>query len=194
MAIILPELSSEVKKYLLELARNSLNECINTMATSGLEAQKNIPDIAQRNFGCFVTLTKNGWLRGCIGYIEGVEPLYTAVIENACNAGLYDSRFDPVNAEELIDICIEISVLTPPVPVVFNTEQELLQQLVPGEDGIVLEKGYRKSTFLPQVWEQLPDKTAFLAHLSVKAGLPSDGWKTSTIKRYAAIHFKEEKM
>lgn len=194
MVIIVPELSSEVKKYLLELARNSLNACVNNTTQPGSVVSEHLPSIALKRFGCFVTLTKNDQLRGCVGYIEGVEPLYTAVIENACNAGLYDSRFTPVCTEELKDICIEISVLTPPVPVVFNNEKELLQQLVPGEDGIVLEKGYRKSTFLPQVWEQIPDKTAFLGHLSLKAGLPSDGWKTATIKRYAAIHFKEENL
>jgi len=189
MTILLPKLSPDIQTYLLQLARTSLSASINN---TEVEPTGQIPEVVQGKYGCFVTLTKHDSLRGCIGFIEGVEPLYKAVIENVRNAGLYDPRFDPVSAEELRDICIEISVLTPPTLIIFENDQDLLQQLVPGEDGLVLQKGYRKSTFLPQVWEQLPDKTAFLGHLAVKAGLPPDGWKSATIKRYAVFHFNEE--
>jgi AmmeMemoRadiSam system protein A len=190
MTIHLPALSLDIQSYLLQLARKSMSASIKNIAMEPIEP---IPDIVKDKYGCFVTLTKFGGLRGCIGYIEGVEPLYRAVVENARNAALFDSRFKPIGVEELMEICIEISVLTTPALIVFKNELDLLNQLVPHEDGIVLEKGYRKSTFLPQVWEQLPEKRAFLENLAIKAGLPSDGWKSAIIKRYAVMHFSENK-
>ncbi len=182
------ELKAEHKSYLLRLARKSLNAAVlRKPVTDTVE----IPEILKDHRGCFVTLTSKGDLRGCIGYIEPIKPLYRAVIENAENAALKDPRFPPVTAKELEGIKVEVSVLTKPQPLKFSTPDELLKKLVPGVHGVILRKGSFQSTYLPQVWEQLPDKMKFLEHLSLKAGMPRDGWKTSEVKVYTAEHFSE---
>ena len=150
-----------------------------------------VPDALKENRGGFVTLTINNSLRGCIGYIEPIMPLYKAVIENARNAALSDPRFDPVTASELDKICVEVSVLTVPVPLAYNDPDDLLEKLRPNIDGVILSYHGTQSTFLPQVWEQLPDKIQFLQHLSMKAGLAADSWKKASYKVYQAEHFKE---
>ena len=142
--------------------------------------------------GCFVTLTMGGNLRGCIGYIEGIKPLYEAVIDNAKNAALGDPRFSNVSPGELSKIKVEVSVLTKPEPLEYDGVDDLLGKLEPGRDGIILRKGYSQSIYLPQVWDQLPDKVEFLEHLSRKAGLGKDDWKSAQYRRYFAIHFEEK--
>jgi AmmeMemoRadiSam system protein A len=124
-----------------------------------------------------VTLTENGELRGCIGHIVPQEALYQAVVDNARNAATRDPRFEPVRPEEVKRIKIEISVLTEPQPLGFSSPEELLNKLEPGEDGVVLRIGSRGATYLPQVWEQLPDKVQFLNHLAEKAGCAPDDWR-----------------
>jgi AmmeMemoRadiSam system protein A len=126
---------------------------------------------------CFVTLTENGELRGCIGHIVPLEALYRAVVDNARNAATRDTRFQPVRPEEVAKIKIEISVLTEPQPLSFKSPEDLLNKLEPGEDGVVLRIGSARATFLPQVWEQLPDKVEFLNHLAQKAGCAPDDWR-----------------
>ena len=183
-------LTADAKEYLLRLARQSLEACVNrTLAPK----PENVPESVKAKQGCFVTLTKGGNLRGCIGYLEGIKPLYEAVIENAQNAALSDPRFPGVSSEELPSIVIEISALTPPRIVEYKNPQDLLDKLAPGQDGIILQKGFHQSTYLPQVWEQLPDKVQFLENLSLKGGMDPDGWKSATVKRYRAIHFQEHK-
>ena len=147
--------------------------------------------MTKENRGCFVTLTENGALRGCIGYIEPIKPLYQAVMENARNAALSDPRFSPVTPAELAGIRVEVSVLTRPAPLEYDGPQDLLNKLVPHVDGVILQSGPYQSTFLPQVWDQLPEKTAFLEALSLKGGMPRDGWKNANVKRYRAEHFSE---
>ena len=181
-------LSPDEKQFFLALARQSLEACVRDQPAPRPES---LPQVAREKCGCFVTLTKQGSLRGCIGYLEGIKPLYEAVIDNAMNAALRDHRFSPVTPEELKDIRVEVSVLTPPEPIEYAGPGDLLGKIVPGEDGIILRKGYNQSTYLPQVWEQLPDKTQFLEQLSLKGGMPRDGWKTAEVKRYRAIHFAE---
>lgn len=181
-------LAPEVKSFLLTLARTSLEACVRGEKPV---TPADLPPITQENRGCFVTLTKSGTLRGCIGYIEPIKPLYVAVMENAANAALSDPRFSPVTPDELGSLKVEVSVLTIPVPLDYKNPQDLLDKLVPGVDGILLKSGSRQSTFLPQVWEQLQDKTEFLEHLSLKGGMPRDGWKTANVKRYRAEHFNE---
>ena len=127
--------------------------------------------------GAFVTLEKNGLLRGCIGYILPVKPLGEAVMDNAISAAFRDPRFPPLSEEELKDLEVEVSILSPPQKVHFNSPEELLEKLKPGVHGVILKRGPYSATFLPQVWEQIPDKVEFLRHLSVKAGLPPDAWK-----------------
>ncbi|MBD3320521.1 MAG: AmmeMemoRadiSam system protein B [Chitinivibrionales bacterium] len=182
------QLNQNEKTFLLKLARSGLEAAVN-----GLQSPEpaDIPAVAMEETGCFVTLRKHGELRGCIGYIEGVKPLYQAVIDNARNAALEDHRFPPVKPDELDDIEIEISVLTKPEPVPYQDPEGLLDKIEAGKDGIILNKGWHQSTYLPQVWEQIPEKEKFLEYLSRKAGMPSDGWKTAEVKRYRAIHFEE---
>ncbi len=183
------EMSPAVEAFLLKLARENLVAAVNGLPPVVLPDP---PAVTKEKRGCFVTLTERGRLRGCIGYIEGIEPLYEAVIDNAKNAAISDPRFPAVTPEECADIHIEVSVLTAPEPLAYSSPQDLLGKLIPGVDGIVLSKGHYQSTFLPQVWEQLPDKVSFLQHLSVKGGMPADGWKTADVKRYRAIYFNEK--
>jgi len=178
----------EEKKFLLKIARGSLDASVRK---KHYEEPSKIPPLLREKRGCFVTLTVNEALRGCIGYIEPVMPLYKAVIENAQNAALNDPRFNPVIVDELVDINIEISVLTVPQPLEYADPDDLLDKLRPEIDGVILLKGGYQATFLPQVWEKLPDKIQFLQNLSIKAGLPNDGWKTASYKIYQALHFEE---
>jgi len=133
----------------------------------------------------FVTLEKHGQLRGCIGMLEAVRPLVKDIAENAFSAAFRDPRFPPLQADELVDLAIHLSLLTPAEPMAFDSEQDLLSQLQPGVDGLILAEGYRRGTFLPSVWESLPEPRQFLRHLKQKAGLPPDYWsKNIRISRY----------
>jgi MEMO1 family protein len=182
-------LTKETKDFLLVLARKSLAAAVKGEKPP---VPENIPASTKEDRGCFVTLTINEELRGCIGYIEPIAPLYKAVIENAKNAALSDPRFPRVTVDELPRIKVEVSVLTKPAVLEYNSPQDLLNKLVPNVDGVILNKGLRQSTYLPQVWEHFSgDKTAFLQNLSLKAGMDADGWKTSNVKRYRAEHFSE---
>jgi hypothetical protein len=182
-------LSPGDKTFLLKLAREALNRCVR--GEKPPEPDR-IPASVQEKCGCFVTLTIRGDLRGCIGTIEGYRPLYQGIIDNARNAALSDPRFPPVTPDELAVITVEVSILTPPVPFTYPNPDALLKAITPGVDGIILSKGMRQATFLPQVWEQLPDKQSFLEHLAMKAGLARDDWKGAEYKKYQAIHFAEE--
>ena len=181
-------LSAADRSFLLGLARQSLEASVKGERLPQPDA---MPEAAKENRGCFVTLTVRGELRGCIGYIEPVKPLGRAVIENARNAALSDPRFPPVTPDELPSIKVEVSVLTNPEPLEYSDPADLLRKLVPDIDGVILQKGSLQSTFLPQVWEQLPDKVQFLEHLAMKGGMDRNGWKTALVKRYRAEHFGE---
>ncbi len=183
-----PQFPDTLKKYLLTLARECLNASVNNLP---IPSPQKIEGIASENRGCFVTLTMNGSLRGCIGYIDPIMPLYKAVIENARNAAIMDPRFSPVTKKEIPSITIEISALTIPKELTYKDPDDLIRKLKPQIDGVILQKGYCQSTFLPQVWEQLPDKIQFLEHLSMKAGLSRDDWKTANYKVYTVEHFEE---
>lgn len=176
------------KKTLLGLARKSLEAAVRG-DTFGLP--DNLPPELREHRGCFVTLTVAGALRGCIGYIDPIKPLGEAVVDNAKNAALSDPRFARVKPAELADIKVEVSVLTPPQKLVVKNADDLLAKLVPGRDGVILSDGVHQSTYLPQVWEQLPDKVTFLEQLSLKARMSHDGWKHAEVKTYRAVHFSE---
>ncbi len=182
--------SEEEKETLLDLARSSLENAVK--GESSVKKPENLTENMKKERGCFVTLTKNGQLRGCIGYLEGKSPLYRAVIENARNAALSDPRFPKVEESELRDIKIEISVLTQPEEIEFDTPEELLDTLVPHKDGLILKHGHKRSTYLPQVWEKMPDKLEFLRNLAAKSGSPADSWKESRFWRYRAVYFEED--
>jgi AmmeMemoRadiSam system protein A len=186
-------LSAAERKFLLELARKTL-----TSVTAGGSvpeaAAKDIPPKFTEKKACFVTLTKSGALRGCIGHLTAMEPLHQAVAENARNAALRDPRFPAVTPDELDQIKIEISVLTDPQPLAFSSPDDLLSKLHPNDDGVLLHIGPRTATFLPQVWEQLPDKVEFLNHLSQKAGEEPSAWrgKDVSVSIYHVECFEEE--
>jgi MEMO1 family protein len=186
-------LSASERKYLLDLARKSLGSV--TAGGSVPEvAEKDVPPKLAEKKACFVTLTKDGALRGCIGHLMAMEPLHLAVAENTRNAALRDLRFSPVESSELDKIKIEISVLTEPQSLPFNSPEELLSNLHPNEDGVLLHIGPHTATFLPQVWAQIPDKVKFLEQLSQKAGCESSAWrgKDVTVDIYHVECFEEE--
>ena len=184
--------SPQERKWMLQLARKALKESVATGKLPPADAASLAGNLAEPK-GCFVTLTKNGSLRGCIGHILPQEPLYKAIMDNAQNAAVRDPRFPPVQADELDKIEIEISVLTTPEPLHFKDAQDLLDRLQPGKDGVILKIGERMATYLPQVWEQIPDKQNFLGSLAVKAGCPANAWKTepTTVLIYHVEAFKE---
>jgi AmmeMemoRadiSam system protein A len=148
------------------------------------------PPVLRRPGASFVTLQEFGELRGCIGSLEAHQPLVEDIAQNAHAAAFRDPRFQPLQRQELKDLEIHISVLTPAEPMDFNSEQDLLRQLRPGTDGLILEDRGLRGTFLPSVWESLPDPRDFLAHLKLKAGLPVDYWSdTLKVSRYTCEVF-----
>lgn len=172
-----PSLDAQEQKLLLDLAERSLREWIATGTIPEI-APGGLPPKLLEPKGCFVTLTKEGRLRGCIGQILPQTPLYKAAMENARRAATRDPRFPPVQAKELDENALEISLLTEPQPLTFGSTNELLNQLRPHVDGVVLQIGERKTTYLPQVWKRFPDKASFMDSLSEKAGLEADAWRS----------------
>ncbi|OGI15138.1 hypothetical protein A3K63_03330 [Candidatus Micrarchaeota archaeon RBG_16_49_10] len=173
-------LRREEKKYLLKLARETLER---HFEGKGDLIPKSMPfKNLEKKAGTFVTLEEEGELRGCIGHIIPVNPIYKDVAENALNAAFQDPRFVPVVKEELGKISIEVSVLTVPKTLEHKSAEDLLSKLRPGVDGVIIEFEGRSATFLPQVWEQLKDKKEFLRHLCMKAWLPQDSWKAGDCK------------
>ena len=136
--------------------------------------------------GCsFVTLRRGGDLRGCIGSLEAHRPLGEDIAANAVAAALRDRRFPPVAAFELPSLAVEVSLLQPSEPLTCTDEDDALRQLRPGIDGLVIEYGSSRATFLPQVWENLPDTPMFLRELKRKAGLPAGFWHADLrLRRY----------
>ncbi len=140
----------------------------------------------------FVTLTQNGALRGCIGSLQAHRALDQDVRANAVAAALRDPRFAPLTVEELPRTRVEVSLLTAPVPMRFTDEADALRQLRPNVDGVIFSVGIHRSTFLPQVWEQLPSPRQFMAHLKQKAGLPADYWSPEVeLQRYEVRKWKD---
>jgi hypothetical protein len=131
----------------------------------------------------FVTLKSAGALRGCIGTLEAIRPLVEDVNENAFAAAFRDPRFPPLSDRELGELHISISILSPPEPMAFRSEPDLLEQIRVGIDGLILEEGYHRGTFLPAVWEALPEPQSFFRQLKIKAGLQPDYW-SSTLRIY----------
>ncbi|MBN2567373.1 AmmeMemoRadiSam system protein B [Candidatus Woesearchaeota archaeon] len=187
-----PYPSSE-KSWMLALARRAVEGWVRTGTKVTVDASE-VPARLKETRGCFVTLNEGGALRGCIGHIIAQEELYKCIIDNAINAASNDARFEPVAASELDDIAIDISILTHPEELAFGSPEELLGKLVPLRDGVVLERGWRTSTYLPQVWEQLPGKEEFLTQLCKKQGSEGDCWRDPGTKVYVyrTIVFGEE--
>lgn len=176
----------EDRQALLQTARQSIE--------AGVIGKRHEPEPAdfsadlQREGASFVTLNKGGALRGCIGTLEAHQSLIVDVARNAYAAAFRDPRFPSLVPEELQLLEFHISVLTAPEPMQVESEQDLLAQLRPQVDGLVIEEGYRRGTFLPSVWEQLPDPEQFLSHLKRKAGLPPNYWSDKIrVSRYTSI-------
>jgi len=186
-------LDNNDRLILLKLARSVIMAEL-VKDGSIIAAPKNISPLLKEKRGCFVTLHKAGALRGCIGTIEPATSLFSCVKENAINAAFRDPRFAPIDRDEMDAVDIEISVLTVPRVIKFEDEEDLKKQIIPGVHGVILSQGYRRSTFLPQVWEQLPQKDAFLEHLSLKGGMARDAWRAANIRVevYEAEYFSEK--
>jgi len=181
----------EERQALLRLARSTIETNLGLCAT--VEQPAFTSDLFRKPLGCFVTLEAAGQLRGCIGNIEPYKPLLEAVRDNAISAAFHDPRFPPMTREEWPEISIEISILTEPKPLEAASPAERLDKLIPGVHGVILTRGYRRATFLPQVWSQLPDKRMFLEHLCRKAGMEGRCWEDpqTQIDVYEAEHFHE---
>ncbi|MDD2763617.1 MAG: AmmeMemoRadiSam system protein B [Opitutaceae bacterium] len=184
--------TAEERRLLLDLARQAVRAAAATGRLPEVPAAGLAPKLTGAK-GCFVTLTHRGDLRGCIGYILPQGPLYQAVVENARNAAIRDPRFPPVSPGEVDGLEIEISVLTEPQPLAFSSPEDLLRRLQPHRDGVVLRIGWRSATYLPQVWEQLPDKVEFLNNLAEKAGCDPAAWRQPgvSVLTYQVESFKE---
>jgi AmmeMemoRadiSam system protein A len=170
------ELTPEEKQTLLWLARQALEAGVRGVTLPALDPSALTPTL-QAEGASFVTLTVHGDLRGCIGALEPYQPLAEDVREHAVAAALEDYRFPHVQENELAKITIEVSRLTVPLPLEYRDPDDLLAKLRPGVDGVILRDGFRRATFLPQVWEKIPDKAAFLANLCYKMGAAPDTWK-----------------
>lgn len=169
-------LTDEEKRYLLKLARQSLEAGVRGRPLPPLDPAALTPRLRAAG-ASFVTLTKGGALRGCIGALEPYQSLAEDVREHAVAAALEDYRFPNVRPEEVGEIHIEVSRLTRPVPLEYRDPDDLLAKLRPGVDGVILRDGWRRATFLPQVWEKIPDKAEFLDNLCYKMGVPPDTWR-----------------
>ena len=169
-----PQFTVAERRLLVDLARSSVRAAVT--GNPPPKEPADVPPRLQARRACFVTLTKGGQLRGCIGSIFPQESLYQAVVRRARSAAIEDPRFPPVRPNELEQIEIEVSVLTVPKPLEFASAKELLDKLRPGIDGVVLRVDGQQSTYLPQVWQQLPDRRQFMSELAQKAGLAPDAW------------------
>ena len=165
-----------MQDVLIGLAKAAILVALNQPENFDLEsALKKYPELLE-NGAAFVTINKrsNDQLRGCIGSLQAYRPLYKDIISNAQAAALHDPRFPPLTPEELNEIKIEVSILSEPKPLQYSDVEDLRNKIVPMKDGIVLRYNGYQATYLPQVWEQLPDFDAFFSSLCMKAGLPGD--------------------
>lgn len=176
-------LSEEDKKLLLSLARETLDTYLKDGKKPEVDGSKLGENLKQVQ-GCFVTLDSDGQLRGCIGHIIPQEELYNCVIDNAVNAAVNDHRFNPVTYEESKGLGIEVSVLTVPKKLSYDSPEDLLNKLRPMVDGVVIKSGWSQSTYLPQVWDAFPNKESFLSSLCMKGGAGSDCWRSTATEVY----------
>jgi AmmeMemoRadiSam system protein A len=169
-------LSQSDRAELLKLARHALEAAVNGRKMPPLDLAQYPPEFSEPG-ATFVTLTTSGQLRGCIGALEAYQPLAEDVCEHAIAAAQQDYRFPPLTPGELPNIEIEISRLTQPFPLDYSTPKDLVNKLRPGIDGVILKDGYRRATFLPQVWGKIPGPAEFLNNLCYKMGANPDLWQ-----------------
>lgn len=192
-SIIKQSISPELGARLLELARSTLEFRLGVapeVNRSGLDDES-----LQQQCGTFVTLKISDVLRGCIGNLEADGPIVDSIERNVLNAAFHDHRFEPLNAEELGKIHIDISILSKPERLDYSGSGDLISKLRPLVDGVILRHGQKGATFLPQVWSQLPDPETFLEHLCRKAGLSPSLWQNEhpEIYIYQVQCFEEDK-
>ena len=179
-------------RQLLDIARRSIAAGLDGASMPGPDTEGIQGALASQR-GSFVTLTINGELRGCMGVIESPRSLAQNTADCALSAAFRDPRFAPLAPAEAKQIRIEVSVLSEMEPIVVRDREDLLQQLQPGVDGLLMEDGRYRSIFLPQVWEKLGSAQEFLEHLLRKAGLPGDYWSaTIHFSRFHITSFSEE--
>ena len=186
-------LTSDEKTYLLNLARQAIALVVNKEPLPPIDIST-LSRLLKQEGASFVTLTKDGNLRGCVGALEPSMPLAEDVQYHAVAAALQDYRFPLVRIEEVPHLIIEISRLTIPQPLVYEAPQDLVLHIRPHIDGVILRDGHRRATFLPQVWDQLPKANDFLAHLCQKMGAPSDLWEHRHLEvmTYQVEEFQEK--
>lgn len=191
-AVATEALGVEAGRWLLALARRAVCAAAHREPHPRVGSEELWPAV-QAVRASFVTLTHAGELRGCIGHLTASLPLYRDVIDNATSASLRDARFSPVTPEEVDELRIEISVLSPCRALTYHSTEELLPLLRVGEDGVVLKYEGRQATFLPQVWQQLPEKETFLNHLAEKGGFPRGIWRSAeaSLWVYSVEHWCE---
>jgi AmmeMemoRadiSam system protein A len=169
------------RKTLLRIAREAMGDAVGGKPLPPLDL-KSMPPALQEDGASFVTLTIAGELRGCIGALEAYQPLAEDVRDHAIAAALQDPRFPPVVESELNRIRIEVSRLSAPRPLEYSSGDDLLEKLIPHVDGVILKDGMRRATFLPQVWEKIPDPAEFLDHLCMKMGARRDAWREGKLQ------------
>ena len=183
----MPTTDTQLGQVLLAQARKAIADALGLPAP----AAPDHPQLAERS-ATFVTLTLDGELRGCIGSLNAHRPLGQDVRDNAVSAALRDPRFPPLTAAEFASVQVEVSLLTEPDFIEFRDEADALAQLVPGRDGVIFFNGCQRATFLPQVWEEIPDPHHFLAALKLKAGLdPRRPARNLMAARYTVAKWKE---
>ena len=189
------ELTENQKRELLRLARKTISEGVTrNLPPEQIQEQEDLPDVFLQKAASFVTLQKKGVLRGCIGSTQAHRTLLNDIICNAFASAFRDTRFPPVTENELPEIKIEISILTPQQRMNIADERDLLKQLRPGIDGLSIRNSQYTATFLPQVWKQLPNPRQFLAHLKNKAGMPPGTWPDDMeCFRYQCMKFEERR-
>ena len=176
-------LTDSEKQTLLRLARQALECAVRGEKLPPIDPTSLTP-LLRAQGATFVTLTIGGALRGCIGALEAYQPLADDTREHAIAAALEDPRFHPVGKGELDRIRIEVSRLTPPRPLEYSDSEDLMAKLRPRIDGVILKHDFRRATFLPQVWEQIPDPADFLDHLCAKMGARSNLWRNTKLQVY----------
>ncbi|MEW6083398.1 MAG: AmmeMemoRadiSam system protein A [Chloroflexota bacterium] len=176
------KLTLEEQQILLRLAREAMTRRVKGEQLPRLDLSS-LPPRLREDGASFVTLTIRGELRGCIGALEAYQPLAQDVREHAVAAALEDPRFPPVEERELEAIQVEVSRLTRPVPLEYKDADDLLSKLRPHVDGVILREPFgRRATFLPQVWEKIPNPADFLSHLCQKMGLSENAWRTKHLE------------
>ena len=171
------------KQTLLRLAREAMECAVRGQLLPPVDV-KSLTPLLQANGASFVTLTIDSELRGCIGALEAYQPLAEDVREHAISASLHDPRFSPVREGELSRIKLEVSRLTVPQLLEYSSSEDLLKKLNPHVDGVILKDNVRRATFLPQVWEKIPDPAEFLSHLCQKMGVRANLWREAKLQVY----------